>query len=161
MVQVIHYLDWSSQPDPQVNSRLSHCIFFPLQKFEQRSKTGWIGHVSTRGVRRVDASSWGSDPGTHHLSVQFQYGPLPLFFAEDQLSYYKVMSDSHGYKHIHLVKDVRMTSVTYEVWQKTSPDSPLYSPRTYCSGQSHTCHLREVGSHLHLQINRWRHVSPA
>lgn len=36
----------------------------------------------------------------------FQYVPLPLFFAEDKLSFYKVMSDSQGYKHIHYVKDV-------------------------------------------------------
>lgn len=32
--------------------------------------------------------------------------PLPLFFAEDKLSFYKVMSDTQGYKHIHYVKDV-------------------------------------------------------
>lgn len=32
--------------------------------------------------------------------------PLPLFFAEDKISFYKVMSDTKGYKHIHYVKDV-------------------------------------------------------
>lgn len=32
--------------------------------------------------------------------------PLPLFFADDKLSFYKVMSDTQGYKHIHYVKDV-------------------------------------------------------
>lgn len=36
----------------------------------------------------------------------FQYVPLPVFFAEDKLSFYKVMSDTQGYKHIHYVKDV-------------------------------------------------------
>lgn len=36
----------------------------------------------------------------------FQYMPLPLFFAEDKLSFYKVMSNTQGYKHIHYVKDV-------------------------------------------------------
>lgn len=35
-----------------------------------------------------------------------QYVPLPLFFAEDKLSFYQVMSDTQGYKHIHYVKDV-------------------------------------------------------
>lgn len=35
-----------------------------------------------------------------------QYVPLPLFFTEDKLSFYKVMSDTQGYKHIHYVKDV-------------------------------------------------------
>lgn len=41
---------------------------------------------------------------TYHLF--FQYVPLPVFFAEDKLSFYKVMSDTQGYKHIHYVKDV-------------------------------------------------------
>lgn len=59
------------------------------QKLEQRSKTGWIGH----------------------------YGPLPLFFAEDQLSFYKVMSDAQGYKHIHLVKDGKASPVTSGKWE--------------------------------------------
>ena len=35
-----------------------------------------------------------------------QYSPLPLFFAADNISFYKVMSDSLGYKHIHHVRDV-------------------------------------------------------
>lgn len=39
--------------------------------------------------------------------------PLPLFFAEDKLSFYKVMSDTNGYKHIHYVKDVSVTSFLY------------------------------------------------
>ncbi|XP_040056602.2 dipeptidyl peptidase 4 isoform X1 [Gasterosteus aculeatus] len=59
------------------------------QKFEQTSKTGWVGH----------------------------YVPLPLFFAEDKLSFYKVMSDTLGYKHIHLVKDGKMTPVTSGRWE--------------------------------------------
>lgn len=40
----------------------------------------------------------------YHL--YFQYGPLPIFFADDKLSFYKVMSNTQGYKHIHFVKDV-------------------------------------------------------
>ncbi|XP_037344577.2 dipeptidyl peptidase 4 [Pungitius pungitius] len=59
------------------------------QKFEQTSKTGWVGH----------------------------YVPLPLFFAEDKLSFYKVMSDTRGYKHIHLVKDGKVTPVTSGRWE--------------------------------------------
>lgn len=38
--------------------------------------------------------------------------PLPLFFAEDKLSFYKVMSDTQGYKHIHYVKDVSIFMAT-------------------------------------------------
>ncbi|XP_062313975.1 dipeptidyl peptidase 4 [Osmerus eperlanus] len=59
------------------------------QKFEQTSKTGWIGH----------------------------YYPLPAFFAEDKLTFYKVMSDSNGYKHIHHVKDGKATPVTSGKWE--------------------------------------------
>uniref|UniRef100_A0A3Q1GWZ0 Fibroblast activation protein, alpha n=1 Tax=Acanthochromis polyacanthus TaxID=80966 RepID=A0A3Q1GWZ0_9TELE len=59
------------------------------QKFEQTSKTGWVGH----------------------------YVPLPLFFAEDGLSFYKVMSDTQGYKHIHYVKDGKATPITSGKWE--------------------------------------------
>lgn len=59
------------------------------QKFEQTSKTGWVGH----------------------------YVPLPLFFTEDNLSFYKVMSDTRGYKHIHYVKDGKATPITSGKWE--------------------------------------------
>ncbi|XP_054642062.1 dipeptidyl peptidase 4 isoform X2 [Dunckerocampus dactyliophorus] len=59
------------------------------QKYEQTSQTGWIGH----------------------------YVPLPLFFAEDKISFYKVMSDTSGYKHIHHVKDGIATAVTAGKWE--------------------------------------------
>uniref|UniRef100_A0A8B9K7Q9 Dipeptidyl peptidase 4 n=1 Tax=Astyanax mexicanus TaxID=7994 RepID=A0A8B9K7Q9_ASTMX len=49
-------------------------------KFEQKSKTGWVG----------------------------RYSPLPPYFAADNSSFYKVMSDTKGYKHLHYVKDVSM-----------------------------------------------------
>uniref|UniRef100_A0A8C9ZJ26 Fibroblast activation protein, alpha n=1 Tax=Sander lucioperca TaxID=283035 RepID=A0A8C9ZJ26_SANLU len=60
-----------------------------IQKFEQTSKTGWVGH----------------------------YVPLPLFFADDKLSFYKVMSDTQGYKHIHYVKDGKATPITSGKWE--------------------------------------------
>uniref|UniRef100_A0A8D3DGG7 Fibroblast activation protein, alpha n=1 Tax=Scophthalmus maximus TaxID=52904 RepID=A0A8D3DGG7_SCOMX len=59
------------------------------QKFDQTSKTGWVGH----------------------------YVPLPLFFAEDNLSFYKVMSDPQGYKHIHYVKNGKATPITSGKWE--------------------------------------------
>ncbi|KAM9342861.1 dipeptidyl peptidase 4 [Pholidichthys leucotaenia] len=59
------------------------------QNFMQASKTGWIGH----------------------------YVALPLFFAEDKLSFYKVMSDTKGYKHIHYVKDGKATPITSGKWE--------------------------------------------
>uniref|UniRef100_A0AAR2J2N7 Uncharacterized protein n=1 Tax=Pygocentrus nattereri TaxID=42514 RepID=A0AAR2J2N7_PYGNA len=47
-------------------------------KFEQKSKTGWVG----------------------------RYNPLTPYFAADNSSFYKVMSDPKGYKHLHYVKGV-------------------------------------------------------
>ncbi|XP_012729492.2 dipeptidyl peptidase 4 [Fundulus heteroclitus] len=59
------------------------------ETFEQTSKTGWIGH----------------------------YVPLPLFFAEDRISFYKVMSDAQGYKHIHHIKNGKASPVTSGKWE--------------------------------------------
>ncbi|XP_047227582.1 dipeptidyl peptidase 4 isoform X1 [Girardinichthys multiradiatus] len=59
------------------------------ETFEQTSKTGWIGH----------------------------YMPLPLFFAEDKLSFYKVMSNTQGYKHIHHIKNGKATPITSGKWE--------------------------------------------
>ncbi|XP_051259084.1 dipeptidyl peptidase 4 [Dicentrarchus labrax] len=78
------------------------------QKFEQTSKTGWVGH----------------------------YVPLPLFFAEDKLSFYKVMSDSQGYKHIHYVKDGKATPITSGKWEviyisKLTRDAIYYVSNEY------------------------------
>ncbi|XP_029936029.1 dipeptidyl peptidase 4 [Myripristis murdjan] len=78
------------------------------QKFEQTSKTGWVGH----------------------------YNPLPLFFAEDNLSFYKVMSDTYGYKHIHYVKDGKATPITSGKWEviyisKLTKDAIYYVSNEY------------------------------
>ncbi|XP_071329669.1 dipeptidyl peptidase 4 [Trachinotus anak] len=60
-----------------------------MQKFEHTSRTGWVGH----------------------------YVPLPLFFAKDKLSFYNVMSDTQGYKHIHYVKDGKAKPITSGKWE--------------------------------------------
>lgn len=78
------------------------------QKFEQTSKTGWVGH----------------------------YVPLPLFFADDKLSFYKVMSDTRGYKHIHYVKDGKATPITSGKWEviyisKLTKDAIYYVSNQY------------------------------
>uniref|UniRef100_A0A4W6FYJ7 Fibroblast activation protein, alpha n=1 Tax=Lates calcarifer TaxID=8187 RepID=A0A4W6FYJ7_LATCA len=70
-------------------SQVSITSLVPCLKFEQTSKTGWVGH----------------------------YMPLPLFFAEDNLSFYKVLSDTQGYKHIHYVKDGKATPITSGKWE--------------------------------------------
>ncbi|KAI3356209.1 hypothetical protein L3Q82_017456, partial [Scortum barcoo] len=78
------------------------------QKFEQTSKTGWVGH----------------------------YVPLPVFFAEDKLSFYKVMSDTQGYKHIHYVKNGKATPITSGKWEviyisKLTKDAIYYVSNEY------------------------------
>uniref|UniRef100_A0A668AL59 Fibroblast activation protein, alpha n=1 Tax=Myripristis murdjan TaxID=586833 RepID=A0A668AL59_9TELE len=75
---------------------------------QQTSKTGWVGH----------------------------YNPLPLFFAEDNLSFYKVMSDTYGYKHIHYVKDGKATPITSGKWEviyisKLTKDAIYYVSNEY------------------------------
>uniref|UniRef100_A0A4W5RWP2 Fibroblast activation protein, alpha n=1 Tax=Hucho hucho TaxID=62062 RepID=A0A4W5RWP2_9TELE len=42
------------------------------------------------------------------------YVPLQPMFAEDHISFYKVMSDTYGYKHIHHVKDVNSNVNSHE-----------------------------------------------
>ncbi|XP_037542079.1 dipeptidyl peptidase 4, partial [Nematolebias whitei] len=59
------------------------------EKFEEMSNTGWIGY----------------------------YVPSSPYFAEDKLSFYKVLSDSRGYKHIHHIKNGSATPVTSGKWE--------------------------------------------
>lgn len=98
----------------------------------------------------------------------FQYVPLPIFFAEDNLSFYHVMSDTQGYKHIHYVKDVSIFSYNHTHTHKNIclvtlirllVLSVLFILRVFHSGQSRACYLREVGSHLHIETNKRRPVS--
>ncbi|XP_051998021.1 dipeptidyl peptidase 4 [Xyrauchen texanus] len=58
-------------------------------KFEQKSKTGWVG----------------------------RYFPLPPYFAADNMSFYKVMSNDNGYKHLHYVNGGKATPITSGKWE--------------------------------------------
>ncbi|XP_020310387.1 dipeptidyl peptidase 4 isoform X1 [Oncorhynchus mykiss] len=78
------------------------------QKYEQISKTGWVG----------------------------QYVPLQPMFAEDHISFYKVMSDTYGYKHLHRVKDGKATPITSGKWEviyisKLTKDAIYYVSNEY------------------------------
>ncbi|KAM9802703.1 dipeptidyl peptidase 4 isoform X1 [Syngnathus typhle] len=59
------------------------------QKFEHISKTGWVGH----------------------------YVPSPLFFTEDDIGFYKVLSAANGYKHIHFIHKGKAIPVTSGQWE--------------------------------------------
>lgn len=58
-------------------------------KFYQKSKTGWVG----------------------------RYFPLPPYFTEDNLGFYKVMSNDAGYKHLHYVTGGKATAITSGKWE--------------------------------------------
>ncbi|XP_056610955.1 dipeptidyl peptidase 4 isoform X1 [Triplophysa dalaica] len=60
-----------------------------VSKFEQKSRTGWIG----------------------------RYYPLPPQFAKDNTSFYKVMSDDRGYKHLHYVNGGKAEAITSGKWE--------------------------------------------
>lgn len=77
-------------------------------KYEQMSKTGWVG----------------------------QFIPSPPFFAEDKISFYKVMSDTNGYKHIHYVKNGEAKPITSGKWEviyisKLTKDAVYYISNEY------------------------------
>ncbi|XP_026866021.2 dipeptidyl peptidase 4 [Electrophorus electricus] len=57
--------------------------------FEVKSRTGWVG----------------------------RYIPLPPYFAADNTSFYIVMSDAEGYKHIHYVKGGKAVPITSGKWE--------------------------------------------
>uniref|UniRef100_A0A6Q2YZT1 Uncharacterized protein n=1 Tax=Esox lucius TaxID=8010 RepID=A0A6Q2YZT1_ESOLU len=101
------------------------------QHFEQISKTGWVG----------------------------QYTPLQPMFAEDNISFYKVMSDAYGYKQLHYVKDA--TAITKGRWEviyisKLTKDTIYYVSNEYQGrpGQrnAHTVLIEEEAFYTYLCI---------
>ncbi|KAK7154600.1 hypothetical protein R3I94_007811 [Phoxinus phoxinus] len=72
-------------------------------KFEQKSKTGWVG----------------------------RYFPSAPYFAANNKSFYKVMSNVNGYKHLHYVNAETATPITSGKWEviyisKVTKDSIYY-----------------------------------
>ncbi|KTF92749.1 hypothetical protein cypCar_00024804 [Cyprinus carpio] len=72
-------------------------------KFEQKSKTGWVG----------------------------RYFPAAPYFAANNMSFYKVMSNDNGYKHLHYVEAGKAKPITSGKWEviyisKVTKDSIYY-----------------------------------
>uniref|UniRef100_A0A8C7CTN2 Fibroblast activation protein, alpha n=1 Tax=Oncorhynchus kisutch TaxID=8019 RepID=A0A8C7CTN2_ONCKI len=70
------------------------------------------------------------------LWVRSLYVPLQPMFAEDHISFYKVMSDTYGYKHLHRVKDGKATPITSGKWEviyisKLTKDAIYYVSNEY------------------------------
>ncbi|KAJ8253351.1 hypothetical protein GJAV_G00211970 [Gymnothorax javanicus] len=94
---------------------------------EEVSKTGWIG----------------------------RYAPLFPYFAVDNMSFYKVMSDSSGYKHIHYVTSGVATPITSGEWEviaiiKLTKDAIYYVRNDYKSPgkrQLYKIAITGLGSH--------------
>ncbi|KAK3543578.1 hypothetical protein QTP70_023909 [Hemibagrus guttatus] len=97
-------------------------------KFEQRSTTGWVG----------------------------RYNPLPPYFATDNISFYKVMSDAKGYKHVHYVKNGKAVAVTSGKWEviyisKLTKDAIFYVSNEHMGrpGQRNLYKISFSPSHSH------------
>uniref|UniRef100_A0A671SLM1 Interferon induced with helicase C domain 1 n=1 Tax=Sinocyclocheilus anshuiensis TaxID=1608454 RepID=A0A671SLM1_9TELE len=74
-------------------------------KFQQKSKTGWVG----------------------------RYFPAAPYFAANNMSFYKVMSNDNGYKHLHYGKATPITSGKWEVIyiSKVTKDSMSYLSKAF------------------------------
>uniref|UniRef100_A0A8D3DNH6 Fibroblast activation protein, alpha n=1 Tax=Scophthalmus maximus TaxID=52904 RepID=A0A8D3DNH6_SCOMX len=88
---------------------------------DERVAVQWLTRKQNHVVVQIydfDGSSWREKQVTVTSLTGWvgHYVPLPLFFAEDNLSFYKVMSDPQGYKHIHYVKNVT-TPITSGKWE--------------------------------------------
>ncbi|KAM9486424.1 dipeptidyl peptidase 4 [Clarias gariepinus] len=97
-------------------------------KFEQNSRTGWIG----------------------------RYIPSAPIFAADNSSFYKVISDANGYKHLHYVKDGKVVPVTSGKWEviyisKLTKDAIYYVSNEYMGrpGQRNLYKISFSTSHSH------------
>uniref|UniRef100_A0A665UEW6 Dipeptidyl peptidase 4-like n=1 Tax=Echeneis naucrates TaxID=173247 RepID=A0A665UEW6_ECHNA len=91
---------------------------------DERVAVQWLTRTQNHMIVQIydfDGSSWREkqvslDVWPGHFFV-FQYVPLPLFFTEDKLSFFSVMSDTQGYKHIHYVKDGNAVPITSGKWE--------------------------------------------
>ncbi|RXN32000.1 dipeptidyl peptidase 4-like protein [Labeo rohita] len=88
-------------------------------KFEQKSKTGWVG----------------------------RYFPAAPYFAANNMSFYKVMSNDNGYKHLHYVDAGKATPITSGKWEviyisKVTKDSMIsISKSGHSAPECLTCSL--------------------
>uniref|UniRef100_A0A674F694 Fibroblast activation protein, alpha n=1 Tax=Salmo trutta TaxID=8032 RepID=A0A674F694_SALTR len=78
-----------------------------------------------------DGNNW-----NENQVLKYFYVPLQPMFAEDHISFYKVMSDTYGYKHLHRVKDGKATPITSGKWEviyisKLTKDAIYYVSNEY------------------------------
>uniref|UniRef100_A0A7N6FHB6 Uncharacterized protein n=1 Tax=Anabas testudineus TaxID=64144 RepID=A0A7N6FHB6_ANATE len=126
------YPETVAVPYPKAGSPLTKVKLFVVDTTNPSQRTQVLAPASVAsGDHILSSVTWVTD---QRVAVQWvtrkqnyviilincwvgHYVPLPLFFAEDKLSFYKVMSDTQGYKHIHYVKDGKATPITSGRWE--------------------------------------------
>uniref|UniRef100_A0A671YFZ8 Fibroblast activation protein, alpha n=1 Tax=Sparus aurata TaxID=8175 RepID=A0A671YFZ8_SPAAU len=108
---------------------------------DERVAVQWLTRKQNYVVVQIydfDGSNWREKQVsvTSPHTCPFPYVPLPIFFAQDNLCFYKVMSDAKGYKHIHYVKDGKATPITSGKWEviyisKLTKDAIYYVSNEY------------------------------
>uniref|UniRef100_A0A8C7UWA5 Fibroblast activation protein, alpha n=1 Tax=Oncorhynchus mykiss TaxID=8022 RepID=A0A8C7UWA5_ONCMY len=83
-----------------------------------------------------DGNNWNKNQVLVTSPQTLWYVPLQPMFAEDHISFYKVMSDTYGYKHLHRVKDGKATPITSGKWEviyisKLTKDAIYYVSNEY------------------------------
>uniref|UniRef100_A0A665UG50 Dipeptidyl peptidase 4-like n=1 Tax=Echeneis naucrates TaxID=173247 RepID=A0A665UG50_ECHNA len=87
---------------------------------DERVAVQWLTRTQNHMIVQIydfDGSSWREKQKTSKTGWIGHYVPLPLFFTEDKLSFFSVMSDTQGYKHIHYVKDGNAVPITSGKWE--------------------------------------------
>lgn len=99
-----------SRPDETIRVLTTVLCFLILEIWaEEQNWLDWSGELQpshkTFKLPRcsLKALMWNLDAC---VCVFLQYYPLPPHFAKDNTSFYKVMSDDRGYKHLHYVNGV-------------------------------------------------------
>ncbi|XP_018597172.1 dipeptidyl peptidase 4 isoform X2 [Scleropages formosus] len=101
---------------------------------DERIAVQWVKRSQNHVLLQVydfDGNSWNAN----------WYSPLHPFFAADNTSFYKIMSDSNGYKHIHYVNAGTATPITSGPWEDIYISKVTKDAIYYVSNE----HLRRPG----------------
>ncbi|XP_036401574.1 dipeptidyl peptidase 4-like [Megalops cyprinoides] len=90
---------------------------------DERIAVQWQKRIQESVLLQIydfDGSRWNEN--VHHEETSAtgwvgQFSPMHPVFAADNISFYKVMSDSKRFKHIHHVKDGKATPITSGPWE--------------------------------------------
>uniref|UniRef100_A0A8C9WML5 Dipeptidyl peptidase 4-like n=1 Tax=Scleropages formosus TaxID=113540 RepID=A0A8C9WML5_SCLFO len=117
---------------------------------DERIAVQWVKRSQNHVLLQVydfDGNSWNANwvssvGQNQHLETGWvgHYSPLHPFFAADNTSFYKIMSDSNGYKHIHYVNGTA-TPITSGPWEDIYISKVTKDAIYYVSNE----HLRRPG----------------